>query len=301
MSQTVSQPLSHDTARNRHARLCVVTAADIEFNAVAGLLAESSRISDGELKILSGRFADHEIVLLKSEVGAPGFAKRLAAHLAVTSYDALLVIGLAGGLDPQLKTGDAVIYDLCFRAQSEAKESNSKEKRLVREENASVVCDPDFSTRLFEKLRAAGLQCVRGAGLTIKRVVTEAENKLALGARYGAAAVDMETYDVIAACARAGLPVATLRVVLDEASDDLPDFNRALGADGSTNVWRLLPALLARPMITWRFIFNLRRAMHALRMAAGFALDVKNDLPQRAAKMSQNQCHQAVDKSVRGR
>lgn len=275
MSEAVSQTLSHDIARNRRARLCVVTAADIEFNAVAGLLAESSQISDGELKILSGRFADHEITLLKSEVGAAGFAERLAAHLAVANYDGLLVIGLAGGLDSQLKTGDVVIYDLCFRAQSASEGSNSKEKRPAREENASVVCDPDFSTRLFEKLRAAGFQCVRGAGLTIKRVVIEAENKLALGARYGAAAVDMETYDVVAACVRAELPAAALRVVLDEANDDLPDFNRALGADGSTNVWRLLPALLARPIITARFIFNLRRAMRALRMAASFALDVK--------------------------
>lgn len=273
MSQTLSQTVSHDTARDHHARLCVVTAADIEFNAVAGLLAESSRMSDGELKIL--RFANHEITLLKSEVGAPGFAERLAAHLAVAGYDALLVIGLAGGLDPLIKTGDAVIYDLCFRAQSAPEESNSKEKRPAREENASIVCDPDFSTRLFEKLRAAGFQCVRGAGLTIKRVVTEAESKLALGAHYGAAAVDMETYDVIAACARAGVPAAALRVVLDEASDDLPDFNRALGADGSFNIWRLLPALLARPIVTARFIFSLRRAMRALRVAASVALDVQ--------------------------
>lgn len=275
MSQILSQTVSHDPAHNRSARLCVVTAADIEFNAVAGLLAKSSQISDGELKICYGRFADQEIALLKSEVGAAGFAERLATHLAVASYDALLVIGLAGGLDPQIKTGNVVIYNLCFRAQSASEESNSKEKRPVREENASAVCDHDFSTRLFEKLLAAGLQCVRGAGLTIKRVVIEAENKLALGARYGAAAVDMETYDVITACTRVGVPAAALRVVLDEANDDLPDFNRALGADGSTNVWRLLPALLVRPIITARFIFNLRRAMRALRMATSLALDVK--------------------------
>lgn len=273
MSQTVSQTAIQETARNHRARLCVVTAADIEFKAVAGLLAATSQISDRELKICRGQFADQEIALLKSEVGAAGFAERLSPHLA--GYDALLVIGLAGGLDPQLKTGDAVIYDLCFRAQFAPEKSNSKEKRPVREENASVVCDPDFATRLFEKLRAAGVQCKRGAGLTIKRVVIEAENKLALGARYGAAAVDMETYDVVSACARAGVPVAALRVVLDEASDDLPDFNRALRADGSTNVWRLLPALLARPMITARFIFNLRRAMRTLRMAASSVLDVE--------------------------
>jgi nucleoside phosphorylase len=178
-------------------------------------------------------------------------------------------MGLAGGLDPQLKTGDAVIYDQCFRAQADPNfDLNSKEKRLAREEKASIVCDPHLSTRLFESMHEAGLSCARGAGLTIKRVVFEAEQKLALKERYGTIAVDMETYEIMAVCARLGLPAAALRVVMDRAGDDLPDFNRGLKADGSLNLWRLLPALLARPGPTARFFLNLRPALRGLRAAA---------------------------------
>jgi nucleoside phosphorylase len=290
MSRAVSQTADQHA---QEARLCVVTAAAVEFRAVAELLVDCAPASKDEVKLCRGRIAGHRITLLQSEIGAAGFAQHLAAHLAAARYQALLVVGLAGGLDAKLKPGDAVIYDRCFRAGGA---TNSREKRLAREENASLVCDPALSEWLAEGLRAAGLPCLRGAGLTAARVVVEAEHKLALGARYGAAAVDMETYQIIAAGARAGVPAATLRVVLDEAGADLPDFNRALKADGSLNGWRLLPALLAHPVNTARFFVSLRRGLRALRLAAAAAL-CAGRLAQAPAprRRGQGQCLQAVD------
>ena len=273
MSQAISHTLDQPTTRDRYARLCIVTAADIEFNAVAAVLGQYSQSKIGQLKVCHGRWKNREITLLKSGVGAAGFAAQLTGHLATTSYDVLLIVGLAGGLDPQLKSGDTVIYDLCFSACFPSVTAKTKEQ-YNSEQNASIKCDVTLSQRLFEKLRAAALPCVRGAGLTIERVVVEAENKLALRVEYGAAAVDMETYDVVDACIHAEVPTAALRVVLDEARDDLPDFNRALSADGSMNVWRLLPLLLAHPIITARFCLNLRRAMQALKRAVSAALDL---------------------------
>jgi nucleoside phosphorylase len=272
MSQAATQTFSQEVAPKPGLRLCVVTAAELEFKALAGLMAGRSQANDGKLKICRGQMASHQMTLLKSEIGAPDFARRLTEHLVAASYDALLIAGLAGGLDPQLKTGDAVIYTRCLSARGATAEPDFREKRPAREEIASVICDPDLSNWLFETLRAAGMVCSSGAGLTVGRVVAEAERKLELWRHYGALAVDMETYQVLVACERAGLPATALRVVIDEADSDLPDFNRGLQADGCVNPWLTARALAARPIRSAFFFRGLKRAIAALRLAAVAAL-----------------------------
>ncbi len=316
------RPQPPDLRLQSTAHLCVVTAAEIEFRAVAGLLLRKVKsqkgllsqslganapgllggtenparrkralpgfhsfwaprerpeesLSEEGIKLCRGQWDGAQVTVLQSGIGAPGFSQRLAAHLAATHYDALLVVGLAGGLDPKLKTGDAIIYDCCFKAQAEDRGVNSREKPTPREENVSIACDAGLAEQIAEVLRDGGLPCARGAGVTVGCAITEAESKLELGQRYGAVAVDMETYQVLATCAQFGLPAAALRVVADEAGSKLPDFNRGLKADGGINHWRILSALLARPANSVRFFHDLKRAMRALKRATSSALSVK--------------------------
>src|SRR5215813_15506889 len=133
--------------------LCLVTAVGIEFKIAAGLLTAKSfseepplegrrpclrgptqehldepgrqgrlpskGFSEGpRLKICRGQFGARRVTVLQSEMGAVGFADRLVEHLADNRYDALIVAGLAGGLDPKLRVGDAVLYDLCYDARA---------------------------------------------------------------------------------------------------------------------------------------------------------------------------------------
>jgi hypothetical protein len=88
---------------------------------------------------------------------------------------------------------------------------------------------------------------------------------LEYGARYGAVAVDMETYEALSACVRLSLPAAALRVISDEAARDIPDFNRAYDADGRMNGWRMSQAMIARPVAALHFLLNVRRALISLK------------------------------------
>jgi nucleoside phosphorylase len=266
-----------EKGRTGYADLCVVTAVDIEFAVAARLLTDENlwgRLptcptnlpavgqvtnlphefsEEARMKICRGRFGRRRITVLQSGMGARGFDRRLAEHLAANRYDALIVAGLAGGLNPKLRAGDAVLYDLCYGARAD------------RDEVASVGADDGWSKLLFEALRASGRPCVRGSGVTVNEMITEAEDKLALGARYGAAAVDMETFEVLNVCARFDLPAAALRVILDEAGHDTPDFNRAYEPNGLVNAWRMAGAMMARPVAASRFLLNVRPALRTLR------------------------------------
>jgi nucleoside phosphorylase len=262
--------------------LCVVTAADIEFKAVAHRLEARTFFSTNGVKQCQGRVGRNEVTVLQSEVGAPGFTEKLTAHLSASKYDVLFIIGLAGALTPDLKTGEVVFYDTCFafRPQFGAEVGTGADTTS----DAAGVCDFQVSSSLRQLLLEDGLICTFGAGLTLDFMVTSAEEKLAMGESYGAAAVDMESYDFINVATQFGLPVVTLRVILDEAQQKTPDFNIALNAQGQMSLAKAMLAMLLRPIAALKFFFSLLFAMKTLRRAAQLALKAEPKLirPSRA-------------------
>lgn len=250
--------------------LCIVTAVDVEFKLgqtlvclqpgqpkVCPTFSEKSPI-----KICRGLFEGRRVTILQSGMGAVGFAEGLAKHLRNNRYDALIVSGLAGGLDPRLRVGDAVLYNLCYDARVS---DFTRRERPGQGKVAATGCDETLSGFLRRALTNSGLSFIQAPGITVGRVVTEAKEKLALGARYGAAAVDMETYETLEACARLGLPAAALRVISDEAVRDIPDFNRIYNADGRMNGWRTFAAMAARPSAALRLLMTFRPALQSLK------------------------------------
>lgn len=245
-------------------KLCLVTAVDVEFNAATSLLAAKTFSTEFQIKTCRGLIGDRHITVLQCGMGAPGFAEKLTEHLRLHRYDALIVAGMAGGLEPGLKSGDAVIYDLCHDGRT-LSGSNSKEKPFARDEKASIRCEDQVSDFLFSSLRLSGRRCFRGAGVTVNRIITEARDKTLLGVNSQALAVDMESYDVLRVCAGLGLLASVLRVISDESGSDLPNFNWAAESDGRMNVWRTAAAMAARPMASLQFLWSIRRVINALR------------------------------------
>jgi len=239
--------------------LCLVTAVDVEFNAATSLLTSRTFSSEFQIKTCQGVVGQKRATVLQCGMGAPAFARRLSEHLHHHRYDGLIVAGLAGGLDPALKPGNAVIYDLCHDARG------LKEKPSDRDENATIRCEDQLSEFLFRSLQSAGRQSFRSSGVTVNRIITEAQDKLSLGIDYQAAAADMESYDVLSVCESSGLPSAVLRLISDAADSNLPDFNRAAEADGRMNPWRMAAAMAARPAASLKFLAGLRPALKALR------------------------------------
>src|SRR5215468_1001836 len=122
--------------------LCVVAAVDVEFKIAAGLLSGKSFSEETRMKICRGLFGGRRVTILQSGMGAPGFAERLAEHLGNNRYDALIIAGLAGALDPRLRVGDAVLYNLCYDARG------ADFRRLEpsgREDVAAAACDEALS------------------------------------------------------------------------------------------------------------------------------------------------------------
>lgn len=127
--------------------------------------------------------------------------------------DGVLVVGVAGGIDPELETGDLLLADRYALQDGAA-------------QGAGLAIRPD--PQMLQSAQQAALDLsvptFDGGSLTVDHLVAEPEERVELRARYQATSVNMEDYRVAEAAQRAGVPFLSVRVVLDTASQRLPGY-----------------------------------------------------------------------------
>ena len=161
--------------------------------------------------------------------------------------DAVISIGLCGGLDSSLPHQRIVAYTECMSTDG----------------GRTLPCSPAITDWAISVLAAANVRCDRVVGITSTRIATTPARKAALGDR-GATVVDMESYSILEVAARAGIPAAVIRVVSDPHDWELPDFNRALSEDGGLDGWKALRVALGSPLRTLKLLGANKRAMQSL-------------------------------------
>lgn len=263
------------TGQSKIDHLCLVTAVDVEFKAATSFLGQTIFSYESGFKICRGSCNGRSVTVLQCGMGARGFAEWLCGHLKANPYDALVVAGLAGGLDPRLKTADAVVYDCCLDARVSVDDSGSTPVVQPESSTTQYARRQDSLVRsLLDALRAASRNCFYGTGITVNRIVVDATDKLWLGQQHQALAVDMESFDVLNIASKFDVPAAVFRIISDEAEHDLPDFNNAAEADGTLNHRRMAAAMLQRPVASARFLRNLNPVFDSLRAGLEVVLRV---------------------------
>jgi adenosylhomocysteine nucleosidase len=187
--------------------------------------------------------------------------QQLRALLTVfdpTTIRGVISFGIAGGLDPTLKSGDVVV----------ATEVLAGDTRWL----AGLALNEE----LIASVGLGSRRVVRGGLAGVEQVVVAQSRKAALRSETGAAAVDMESHIAAAYAAEAGLPFAALRVISDPASRALPALARsAIKPNGEIDLRKVLrgvarnPATL-RALVSTGIDFN--RALRSLRGCRGFLL-----------------------------
>ena len=209
------------------------------------------------------RCGSNDVVLIFSGMG-PGNARskaevalRLRTEPSGTPKpDAVLVIGLCGGLTESLSEGRVVAYTAC---------------KSVEATKPVLPCSQNTVDSVVTLLTSSGIACDRTVGITSPRIATNRQERLAL-AESGAAVVDMESYSILEAATGAGVPAAVLRVVSDSLDRVLPNLNRALDDTGGLNNRKALRVALGSPMRTARLIAANKRAMQRLTKALEIVL-----------------------------
>jgi hopanoid-associated phosphorylase len=194
--------------------------------------------------------------------------QQLRALLTVfdpTTIRGVISFGVAGGLDPSLKSGDVVV----------ATEVSAGDTRWL----AGLALNEELITSVALGRR----RVVRGALAGVEKVVLARAGKAALRSETGAAAVDMESHIAAAYAAEAGLPFAALRVIADPASRALPELAMtALKPNGDIDLRKVLRGVARNPMTLRDLVstgIDFNRALRSLRGCRGFLLGGEGLVP----------------------
>ena len=155
-----------------------------------------------------------DVAILVTGMGTKNADAAVRRFLAKNLPKLVLTCGFAGGLDPELESGE-VVFMTGYPAL---------EERLV---------DVDAIMANF---------------LSSPRIATTAAEKKQLRAKTGADVVEMESGAILAVCRESRIPCAMLRVISDTADEDLPlDFNKLVNENANLNYAKLAWAIIKVP------------------------------------------------------
>ncbi len=181
--------------------LGVVFALGIESGCFEDLLQGIVTIRPSGLVAREGGLNGRRTVVILSGAGRKKAAA--ATEVLIDGHHPRHVIsaGFAGGLCPSLKRNDILVADRLLNA-------------------AGGVLPLELPAGLSVAIAAPGVY--RGALLTADQIVRLPSEKQALFQRYGALAVDMETFAVAEVCQRRQVGFSSIRVINDPADEKLP-------------------------------------------------------------------------------
>jgi adenosylhomocysteine nucleosidase len=180
------------------------------------------------------------------QVWLTGIGRHNAAHsireaIATVRPKRVITAGFAGGLNPKFQAG-AVLYE---------------------------DDDADFGPELED------LGAIKAHFYCHRRVAITAEEKQALWESTKADAVEMESSVIRTICREFGIPSVTVRVISDDARQDLPlDFNALMTSEDRINYLKLAGAVLRRPSRIPKLIEFQRQTVEASRRLGSVLVDL---------------------------
>ena len=188
----------------------------------------------------------------------PKQLRALLATLDPSTFRGVISFGVAGGLDPSLKSGDVVVATEVFAGDT----------RFL----AGLALNEEMIAGAALRRR----RVVRGVLAGVEQVIAATASKAALRSETGAAAVDMESHIAAAYAVEAGLPFAALRVISDPASRALPALAMsAIKPNGDIDLRKVLRGLARNPLTLRALVstgIDFNRALRSLRGCRGFLL-----------------------------
>jgi adenosylhomocysteine nucleosidase len=180
------------------------------------------RVPLGDGFVHSGTIGDVEVIATTTGIGPSAGAQAAERLLSSMTFDHLMVVGIAGGLGPEVAIGDVVVPEVVI----------------------------DMATGAEYRPSPLGDTASHGNLLMSAELLTEQDNYTRF-VEQGALAVDMETAAVAEVCERHGIPWSVFRGISDRPRDGLVDqavFGLAR-PDGSANLPAVARYVLVRP---WR-------------------------------------------------
>ncbi|HSV70891.1 MAG TPA: 5'-methylthioadenosine/adenosylhomocysteine nucleosidase [Methylibium sp.] len=246
--------------------LGLMAAMHEELQALLPLLAAPCVHHHAGREFHSGRIDGRQVVLVRSPPGQVATATTVTLLAERFGAEALVSVGVAGGLHPKARIGDVVVARELRAHDLDAVPLFPRHEPPAGE-RAHLLTDPELSAALqaaaeaalaVERIALAGSLAVLGiavprvhAGLLLsgeRFVATEAENAALKRAHPDALAVERQGVALAQVCHDCDLPFAVLRCISDRADERAQgDYDRFVAEVAGPFAATLLRAWLHGP------------------------------------------------------
>lgn len=234
----------------------VVAALPEEIRPLQRRLRRQSRVRLRTGKAVQGSLGEIPTVTLATGDGGELARRGLTELLSRVDLEAVLAIGIAGGLSADLEVGDVVAASRVANGTGEVSPPDGRwHARALAQHgvtdgsiysHSEIAIDPVAKKRLWEQ---------SGGG--------------------AAQVVDLETASYARAAAAREVPYLALRAVSDSSAEALPlDFNRFRKADGSSDRFRVSRYALLHPSIVPELMQLRERLRHCAERLASLVEEI---------------------------
>lgn len=221
------------------AHILILAAVNEEIAGIKQRMTINQKMVMGHATCWEGTWEGYAILLMRTGIGRVRAVRALQAVLEKYQVVLTLSIGFAGGLDEALSLGDLVLADTVLElepagpgAQATATEY-ALDSGLVNQ--AMLLSCPEGAT------------LHRGGLVTVDTAVTQPEDKRALGERFKASAVDMETSALVKQSREKDLPLVSIRAISDTVDQELADLGHLVKDDGEVDMAKASWHILTHP------------------------------------------------------
>ncbi len=212
--------------------IVVFTALAWESAAVRSVLRQVRREGEGVWRGSSGR---RDILIVTGGIG-PRRARQTIKEFTDTPLSAVLSVGCAGALIPELTAGQLVLAPAL---------------RMYTEEREGQLDTFGVDSRLFRAARdaaqQAGVATIEGGIVTSPRVLFTRQEKEKRGRETDCIAVEMESGVHATFAAERTLPFLVLRIILDSVDMAIPPMRGVTTAEGKIRLSKAMAHIATHP------------------------------------------------------
>lgn len=221
----------------------IITACAHEAALVRRRLHVQQQLTGAAGLLWQGVLHRHDVVLLQCGMGPERAAQAVLWLEQHYQLAGVLSVGFAGGLQAELRPGDALLVTRILAQDEVARTASLAAGSGIR---------PDARLAHIAAMAVAQAAVVSHTGtlLSTTAVMAQAAVKQELGQHSGALAVDMESYSVGQIAAQRHIPFAVLRTIFDTSHENMSlPVATWTTADGSLRPFRLGGCLACRPWL----------------------------------------------------
>lgn len=198
----------------------IIGAMASEVNSLKNMMNPITSESISSVEFCRGLINGCEVVVAEAGVGKVNAAVTAQTMILRYDTDCIINVGVAGGLDPTLKIGDAVIAEKVIEHDMDTTPLGDEPGFITGINKSYMECDSEMTDLLMQCTKELGIHTVRGVIASGDQFICRDDQRDKLIKVFNASAAEMEGAAIGHVCTMNNVKFCVLRAISDGANDD---------------------------------------------------------------------------------